>query len=140
MYLLGIKISYNYILYNATITFSVGVMFFLGKMIFFEANSPIERGADIIITLILISIWLMALIETIVIEVMENGEEIRMFPSKLRSNIKNLDWKQIKLLPSKLYQFGKELIPKIKENPFIDKVKVYIQKRYNELKERFSLF
>lgn len=140
MYYLGLKISYNYILYNATITFSVGVSFFLGKMIFYKVNNPIEGAFDIIITLILLSVWLMALLETLVIEVMENGNELKMVPSKIRRNIKklkNLNWDDVKELPSKLNQFRKEIIKKIKEYPMIYKVKAYLQRRYNELKERF---
>lgn len=48
--------------------FGVGVIFFLGKMIFFETRNTIERLADIAITIVLLLVWLVALFETIVIE------------------------------------------------------------------------
>ena len=96
MYILGRKISYNYILYNGPISLGVGVIFFLGKMIFFETRNTIESGADIVITLILLFAWLVALIETIVVAVIVNGNEIKASIRNMKTQLKSWDIKKIK--------------------------------------------
>lgn len=137
MYMLGRKIAYNYILYNAVISLSVGVMFFLGKQIYFEANSPIERAADVTITIILLVIWVVALVETLIVEVMENGNEHKITLRNFFVKIKSFDVKTIKSIPGNTYRFGKQLLLKIKDLSVPFKIKEFIQKRYNKLKERF---
>ena len=96
MYILGRKISYNYILYNGPISLGVGVIFFLLKMIFFETRNTIESGADIAITLILLFVWLVALIETIVVEVIVNGNEIKTSIRNMQTQLKSWDINKIK--------------------------------------------
>lgn len=48
--------------------FGIGVIFFLGKIVFFKTRNTIEMLADIGITIILLFVWLVALFETIVVE------------------------------------------------------------------------
>lgn len=96
MYILGRKFSYNYILYNGPISLGVGVIFFLGKMIFFETRNTMESGADIAITLILLFVWGITLIETIVVAVLVNGNEIKASIRNMHTQLKSWDIKAIK--------------------------------------------
>lgn len=96
MYMLGRKISYNYILYNGPISLGVGVIFFLGRMIFVETKNSIESGADIAITVILLVVWLFALFETIVVTVIVNGNEIKTSLRTMQTQLKSWDMKKIK--------------------------------------------
>ena len=137
MYILGRKISYNFILYNGPISLGVGVIFFLGKMIFFETKNTIESGADIAITLILLFVWLVALIETIVVAVIVKGNEIKTSIRNMQTQLKSWDIKTFKSLPNSAYRFGKELILKIKAIPLTFSVKDFLQKNYKKIKERF---
>lgn len=96
MYMLGRKFSYNYILYNGPISLGVGVIFFLGRMMFVETKNSIESGADIAITVILLVVWLFVLIETIVVTVIVNGNEIKTSLRTMQTQLKSWDMKKIK--------------------------------------------
>lgn len=117
MNFLGRKISYNYILYNASVTFGAGVIFFLAKIILtIEVVGQIEQIIDLVITLLLIIVWFVSLIETLIIEVMENGHawkgNIQFFVMK----VKMMDLDSIKRFPSRLLRFGNYVIDKVQKS------------------------
>ncbi len=96
MYYLGIKISYSYILYNASISIGSGVLFFLAKMVFtYNKVGPIEQWADIAITMILLTVWIVCLVETLTIEVVENGREMKDTMISVAKRVKATDYKTI---------------------------------------------
>ncbi|SOC05715.1 hypothetical protein SAMN05880501_104100 [Ureibacillus xyleni] len=69
--IIGRKISYSYILYTPAIVLSVGVCLYLGKL--FTASTMI----DLLILSILLIVWIFAIIETIIIDVFEQGREMK---------------------------------------------------------------
>ncbi|MFC7684876.1 hypothetical protein [Ureibacillus sp. GCM10028918] len=100
MYYLGTKVSYNYILYNASVSTGSGVIFFLFKMIFtMDKISPVEQILDIVITMLLVTVWFVALIETFTVEVMENGREIKGDIISIAKKVKTVE---IKTVPSRI--------------------------------------
>lgn len=112
---LGKKISYNYILYNASITFGSGVIFFLVKMIVtIDVAGKIEQLADIVITMLLILVFFMSLVETLVIEVMENGKEIKGNLQTFTNKVKAIDRGTIKQIPGMFHTIKNKMITKSK--------------------------
>lgn len=98
MYYLGTKISYNYILYNASVSTGSGVIFFIAKMSFtMDEVGPIEQTMDIILTMLLATVWIISLIETFTVEVMENGREIKGNIITLSNKMKAIEMKGIPL-------------------------------------------
>jgi len=131
MYYLGKKISYNYILYNASVSVGAGVIFFLFKMIFSigQAN-PIGQLIDTFITLILIIVWLIILVETLTIEVMENGRDIKANMMTLINKMKEIE---LKSFPSKAAEQTKLTFAKTKSIMIRNKLIMKIQKLIAEL-------
>jgi len=127
MYYLGTKISYNYILYNASVSVGSGVIFFLVKMILtIELVGPVEQMLDIVISLLLIIVWLVTLVETLTVEIMENRQEIKQILRSLVNKIKPL---VIRLLPSwSLLKRCHEIYIKAKNNLVNNKLTIRIQK------------
>lgn len=115
MFYLGKKISYNYILYNASITFGSGVIFFLVKMIVtLDTAGKIEQLVDIVITMLLILVFFISLVETLVIEVMENGKEIRGNLQTFANKVKTIDGETIKQIPGMFRTIKIKMITKSK--------------------------
>lgn len=115
MFYLGRKISYNYILYNASITFGSGVIFFIVKMILTtEEAGKIEQIVDIVMTMFLIIVFFVSLVETLVIEVMENGKEIKRNLQSFANKIRTLDGETIKTIPVKFNHIQNKIVLKWK--------------------------
>ena len=140
MYYLGTKISYNYILYNASISIGSGVIFFLFKIILTSnQNGPIEQTLDIIITMLLFTVWLVTLVETFTVEVMENGRELKRNIFSLLNRIKTIDYKS---LPAQIIKSVNLASLKTKKYFVKNKLTLRIQKiiveisKYKELNKR----
>lgn len=102
MYYLGTKISYNYILYNASVSIGSGVIFFVVKMIItMDTIGPIEQTLDIAITMLLVIIWIITLVETFTVEIMENGHEIRGYLKQVANMIKTIEIREIPFIIAK---------------------------------------
>ncbi|MDN4493478.1 hypothetical protein [Ureibacillus aquaedulcis] len=126
MYYLGTKISYNYILYNASVTTGFGVIFFLFKMIFtVDTSAPIEQILDIVITMLLLTVWLATLMETFTVEVMENGREIKGNLITLAKKLKDVE---IKKIPSNIARLFKVILVNTKTYLTKQKLTLKIQK------------
>ncbi|MFP3919532.1 hypothetical protein U5N28_17165 [Lysinibacillus telephonicus] len=110
LYYLGKKISYSFILYNPSITLGFGVIFFLVKMIFSQQNQ-LEYSIDVIITVILLFVWIVALLEAVIIDIFENGEEML---NDIRLVIGKELKKEMKILVSTSFQNWKRIIVKSK--------------------------
>ncbi len=98
LFYLGRKISYSYNLYNPSITLGFGIIFFLIKMIFSEQNT-IGYSIDVMITTILFFIWMIAVIEAVIIDIFETGDQILKDVRLLREKIK---LKEIKIVVTSL--------------------------------------
>ena len=140
MYYLGTKISYNYILYNASISIGSGVIFFLIKILLTsEQIGPIEQILDIVITILLIAVWLVTLVETFTVEVMENGREIKGNIISLVNWIKTIEFKSI---PAQIIKKTNLVLFKTKNYLVKNKLTQKIQKlivevsKYRELNKR----
>ncbi|RKQ18488.1 hypothetical protein [Ureibacillus endophyticus] len=75
---IGKKISYSYILYTPPISLSVGICLYLVKL--FNIDYPVEGFSiifDLLVLTALITVWIFAIIETIIIDVIEQGPEIK---------------------------------------------------------------
>ena len=75
---IGKKISYSYILYTPPITLSVGISFYLVKLL--NMDYPVqgfEMIFDVIVLSVLLIVWIFAIIETIIIDIFEHGREIK---------------------------------------------------------------
>lgn len=110
LYYLGQKISYSYILYNPSISLGFGVIFLLVKMIFSQQNQ-LQYSIDVIITSILVFVWIVALLEAIIIDIFENGEEML---HDIRLVIGKELKKELKVIVSTSFQHWKRLIVKSK--------------------------
>ncbi|RTQ96104.1 hypothetical protein [Lysinibacillus telephonicus] len=110
LYYLGKKISYSFILYNPSITLGFSVIFFLVKMIFSQQNQ-LEYSIDVIITVILLFVWIVALLEAVIIDIFENGEEML---NDIRLVIGKELKKEMKILVSTSFQNWKRIIVKSK--------------------------
>lgn len=126
MYYLGTKISYNYILYNASISIGSGVIFFLVKMVLtMDKIGPIEQMLDIVITMLLVIVWIVTLLETFTVEIMENGQEIKGNLLVIVNKVKAVD---IKKVPSNLVRQFNIIKVKIKTYMVKNKFTVKVQK------------
>ncbi|KGR77444.1 hypothetical protein [Ureibacillus sinduriensis] len=104
MYYLGTKISYNYILYNASVSVGSGVIFFAVKMIVtMDTIGSIEQTLDMSIMVLLAIIWVIALIETFTVEIMENGREIKQYMKTVPVMIKTIEMKEIPFIAAKSF-------------------------------------
>ena len=140
MYYLGTKTSYNYILYNASVSIGSGLIFFLFKIILtLNQIGPIEQMLDIIITILLFTVWLVTLVETFTVEVMENGLEIKRNIFSLVNRIKSVEFKS---LPAQIVKSVNLVSLKTKKYLVKNKLSLKIQKmivevsKYRELNKR----
>lgn len=131
MYYLGTKISYSYILYNAAVSIGSGVIFFLFKIIFtMNKYGPIEQVLDIVIMMLLGTVWIFALLETFTVEAMENGREIKGDFMLLVNRLMNIKFKSMSAQIAR----GINIIPvKIKSLLAKNKLALKIQKTLGEL-------
>ncbi|PYF07269.1 hypothetical protein [Ureibacillus chungkukjangi] len=135
MYYLGTKISYNYILYNGSVSIGSGVVFFVFKILLTMGKvGPIEQVLDVVITLLLLTVWLVILIETFTVEVMENGREIK---ASIISMVKWIKMVEIKTLPQQIIQKINIISVKTKNYMVKNKLTIKIQKLIGEqIKQR----
>lgn len=137
MYFLGTKISYNYILYNASVSIGAGVIFFLVKMIMtMDQVGPIEQMLDIGLTLLLMTVWLVALVETITVEVVENGREMKNNLISLAKWIKTVEFKE---MPSEIAKRVHSFSVKSKKYLVKNKLALKTQKIFGELHKNREL-
>ena len=131
MYLLGTKISYTYILYNASISIGSGVIFFLVKIILtMDHAGPIEQILDAGIALLLITVWIVALIETFTVELVENGQEIKGNLISIANWIKTVE---IKAIPSTIVKKANNYSLKAKSYLVRNKLAIKILKIISEI-------
>ncbi|QCR32709.1 hypothetical protein [Lysinibacillus sp. SGAir0095] len=137
MYYLGTKISYNYILYNASVSIGSGVVFFLFKIIFtIDHTGLIEQLLDLVIVMLLITVWLVTLVETLTVEIMENGREIKGNIIYLAKKIKTIE---IKSIPSQIARRINSTSNKAKSYLLKNKLTVKVQKLVGELSKNREL-
>ncbi|TSI08694.1 hypothetical protein [Lysinibacillus sp. BW-2-10] len=105
LYYIGIKVSYSYILYTPSITLSIGVCLYIGKL--FTINYPVEGLPivfDILILSILCAVWIFAIVEAFIIDVFEQGKEMKADAKYLLSQASsyNIRWMMEKIASNRI--------------------------------------
>ena len=105
LYYIGIKVSYSYILYTPSITLSIGVCLYIGKL--FTTNYPVEGFPivfDILILSMLVAVWILAIVEAFIIDVFEQGKEMKADVKYLLSQVStySIRWMMEKMTSNRM--------------------------------------
>lgn len=105
LYYIGIKVSYSYILYTPSITLSIGVCLYIGKL--FTTNYPVGGFPivfDILLLSLLCAVWILAIVEAFIIDVFEQGKEMKADVQYLLSQAStyNIRWMMDKIASNRI--------------------------------------